>query len=200
MKYPKVFQEGAKKAAKWIQENPKNTAAYTVAGTVLLVPGIIAGPALAAAGFGAAGPVAGTIAAGTQASIGNVAAGSLFATLQSAGMAGYGAAVVNGIISAGGALGMAATGARHAWQERMRKNPEGDLILIENTWASLNSEVKQDSGKCDVPVNDMTNITEVKEAVEKYWECISADEIQERIDTIPKQIEAYEKNVGDTGY
>ncbi|KAI0901250.1 hypothetical protein F4806DRAFT_492138 [Annulohypoxylon nitens] len=199
MNYSKIFQEGAKKAAKWVQENPKNTAAYTVAGTVLLVPGIIAGPALAAAGFGAAGPVAGTIAAGAQASIGNVAAGSLFATLQSAGMAGYGAAVVNGVIAAGGGLGMAATGARQAWQS-MRKNPKGDLILIENTWASLNSDVKQDSGKCDVPVNDITNITEVKEAVEKYWECVSADEIQELSDTIPKQIEAYEKNVGDTGY
>lgn len=121
--YSKFLQEGATKAAtkaaKWVAENPKNTAAYSIAGAVLVVPGIIAGPALALAGFGAAGPVAGTIAAGAQASIGNVAAGSLFATLQSAGMAGYGAAVVNGVIAAGGGLGVAVTGARQAWQSRM---------------------------------------------------------------------------------
>ncbi|KAI1087620.1 hypothetical protein F5B19DRAFT_61731 [Rostrohypoxylon terebratum] len=224
MNYTKLIQEGAAKAAKWVAENPKNTAAYSAAGVALLVPGIIAAPALAAAGFGAAGPIAGTftyfstrrlpnsnitntsyhagsIAAGAQASAGNIAAGSLFATLQSAGMAGYGAAIVNGVIQAGGAVAAATTAGRAAMQATVRKNPrKSDLILVENTWAALNSEMQQSFGKCDAPINDLTNLTEVKEAVEKFWECVSTDMINELGETVPQQLEAYEKNVGETDF
>ncbi|OTA86310.1 hypothetical protein M434DRAFT_399952 [Hypoxylon sp. CO27-5] len=107
-----VAKQAAKQAPKWIAENPKSAAMYGVAGVATIVPVAIAGPALAAAGFGANGIAAGSVASGIQAGIGNVAAGSVFATLQSAGMAGYGAAIVNGVVQAGGAAVAVATAAK----------------------------------------------------------------------------------------
>ncbi|OTB16422.1 hypothetical protein K445DRAFT_300466 [Daldinia sp. EC12] len=98
----------------WMQQNPLKAVAYGTAGVAIAAPAVIAGPALAAFGFGASGIIGGSIAAGAQSAIGNVAAGGLFATLQSAGMAGYGAATVNGIIQAGGIFAAATT----AWSSK----------------------------------------------------------------------------------
>ncbi|KAF4952336.1 hypothetical protein FGADI_6826 [Fusarium gaditjirri] len=76
-----------------------------VAGAAMIVaPVIVAGPALAIAGFGASGIVAGSAAAGIQSGIGSVVAGSAFAILQSAGAGGAGLAVVNGVVQAAGVV------------------------------------------------------------------------------------------------
>lgn len=49
-----------KQVGDWIQANPGKTAMYAVAGVALAAPAVIAGPLLAAAGFGANGIAAGT--------------------------------------------------------------------------------------------------------------------------------------------
>ncbi|ENH64284.1 hypothetical protein FOC1_g10013554 [Fusarium oxysporum f. sp. cubense race 1] len=72
-------------------------AAMAAGAAMVVAPVIVAGPALAVAGFGAGG-----IAAGHG--IGSVVAGSAFATLQSAGAGGVGLAVVNGVVQAAGVV------------------------------------------------------------------------------------------------
>jgi hypothetical protein len=69
-------------------------------GVVLSTAALACPPLLAAAGFGALGPVAGSGAAAWQASIGAVEAGSLFAWCQSVAMGG---AAINGVFAAGAA-------------------------------------------------------------------------------------------------
>ncbi|KAJ0419474.1 hypothetical protein BJY00DRAFT_164539 [Aspergillus carlsbadensis] len=91
-------------AANWTYNNPV-LATSLIGGVVVAVPGIVAAPVLAIAGFGAGGVQAGSIAAAVQGTIGNVAAGSAFATLQSAGAAGAGAAVVNGVVQGAALVG-----------------------------------------------------------------------------------------------
>ncbi|KAI1214430.1 uncharacterized protein F4807DRAFT_456072 [Annulohypoxylon truncatum] len=203
--FAKVATDGAAKAAKWVAENPKSTAAYGVSGVALIAPAIIAGPALAAVGFGANGIAGASLAAGAQASIGNVAAGSLFATLQSAGMAGYGAAIVNGVVQAGGAAAVIATGGTSALKSKLRKRErKHDLVLIENTWAELRSTVKEDLGSDggdDAQQDGVTvTVTELENAVDQCWVSISPDTIEELKDSVPQQIEAYKKNDGKTEY
>ncbi|KAI1452291.1 hypothetical protein F4805DRAFT_472613 [Annulohypoxylon moriforme] len=194
----KLVTESAKTAAKWVAENPKSTAAYGVAGAAMIVPAAIAGPALAAFGFTSSGIAAGSVAAGAQAAAGNVAAGSAFATLQSAAMAGYGAAIVNGVIQAGGAVAAIATGGTAAMRANMRKRPrKSELVLIENTWASLKSNIKQDSG--DASEDDMCR-TEMEDAIDMEWWRFPLDSIKDLADSIPQQIEAFSKSEGSTGF
>ncbi|KAG6981481.1 hypothetical protein FocnCong_v008303 [Fusarium oxysporum f. sp. conglutinans] len=80
-------------------------AAMAAGAAMVVAPVIVAGPALAVAGFGAGGIAAGSAAAGVHSGIGSVVAGSAFATLQSAGAGGVGLAVVNGVVQAAGVVG-----------------------------------------------------------------------------------------------
>ncbi|KAJ4039745.1 hypothetical protein NW758_008616 [Fusarium oxysporum] len=79
-------------------------AAMAAGAAMVVAPVIVAGPALAVAGFGAGGIAAGSAAAGVHSGIGSVVAGSAFATLQSAGAGGFGLAVVNGVVQAAGVV------------------------------------------------------------------------------------------------
>ncbi|WKT42642.1 Interferon alpha-inducible protein IFI6/IFI27-like [Fusarium oxysporum f. sp. vasinfectum] len=79
-------------------------AAMAAGAAMVVAPVIVAGPALAVAGFGAGGIAAGSAAAGVHSGIGSVVAGSAFATLQSAGAGGVGLAVVNGVVQAAGVV------------------------------------------------------------------------------------------------
>ncbi|KAI0885022.1 uncharacterized protein GGS22DRAFT_162518 [Annulohypoxylon maeteangense] len=201
----KAAAEGATKAAtlaaKWAAANPKSAVAYGVGGTALAIPAIIAGPALAAAGFGANGIIGASLASGAQAAVGNVAAGSLFATLQSAGMAGYGAAIVNGVVQAGGAAVLVATGGTSALMSKAGKCPrKSDLVLIEKTWDSLRSNLKEDSGDCPGTSEDGTGPTAVEDALANSWSSIPLDLINDLVASTPQQIEAFSKNDGSTGY
>ncbi|KAL8670056.1 MAG: hypothetical protein Q9168_005389 [Polycauliona sp. 1 TL-2023] len=92
----------AKKVASWMAAHPYQTALQLGSGILFFGPGLLAVPALGAAGFGSTGIVSGSIAASQQAAIGNVAARGLFATLQSAAAGGYGVPIVHGVIRAGG--------------------------------------------------------------------------------------------------
>ncbi|KAL9570631.1 hypothetical protein ACKAV7_004968 [Fusarium commune] len=80
-------------------------AAMAAGAAMVVAPVIVAGPALAVAGFGVGGITAGSAAAGVHSGIGSVVAGSAFATLQSAGAGGVGLAVVNGVVQAAGVVG-----------------------------------------------------------------------------------------------
>ncbi|KAI3577207.1 hypothetical protein IWW34DRAFT_870000 [Fusarium oxysporum f. sp. albedinis] len=79
-------------------------AAMAAGAAMVVAPVIVAGPALAVAGFGAGGIAAGSAAAGVHSGIGSVVSGSAFATLQSAGAGGVGLAVVNGVVQAAGVV------------------------------------------------------------------------------------------------
>ncbi|KAK7593650.1 hypothetical protein V3481_004720 [Fusarium oxysporum f. sp. vasinfectum] len=79
-------------------------AAMAAGAAMVVAPVIVAGPALAVAGFGAGGIAAGSAAASVHSGIGSVVAGSAFATLQSAGAGGVGLAVVNGVVQAAGVV------------------------------------------------------------------------------------------------
>ncbi|KAF1920786.1 hypothetical protein BDU57DRAFT_525784 [Ampelomyces quisqualis] len=79
----------AKRAGRWMNEHPWETAAI-----VVLVVFMVSTPAiLAAMGFTTAGIAAGSTAAAIQSGIGSVVAGSAFAICQSAMMGGYGAVI-----------------------------------------------------------------------------------------------------------
>jgi hypothetical protein len=81
-------------------KNPFRFAAQ-MAGLVA-TPALLFPPVLAAAGFGAAGPVVGSMAAAWQSSIGIVQGGSLFATMQSLAMGGgLGVFTATGVAGAG---------------------------------------------------------------------------------------------------
>ncbi|KAF2769474.1 hypothetical protein EJ03DRAFT_351213 [Teratosphaeria nubilosa] len=88
----------------YCRRNARQLAIQAGAMTVAILPAIVAGPALAAMGFGAAGPVAGMLAPAWQSVFGT---GALFSTLQSAAMGGYGVAAANAVVTSG-ALGAAA--------------------------------------------------------------------------------------------
>ncbi|KAI1288790.1 hypothetical protein F5Y03DRAFT_379170, partial [Xylaria venustula] len=64
--------EHGRNTADWAATNPGKAAALGVSSTLLIVPMVVAGPALAAVGFGANGIVAGSAAAGIQSGIGSV--------------------------------------------------------------------------------------------------------------------------------
>ena len=92
----------------WVRQNPYQ-AAGILGGTILIILTIATPAILAAAGFGALGPVGGSLAAAWQASIGSVAAGSLFAILQSVAMGGAALGMLTGIGAVVG-IGLIAVG------------------------------------------------------------------------------------------
>ncbi|TKX23424.1 putative integral membrane protein-2 [Elsinoe australis] len=84
-----------------IANNPKMSAVGLLSFLIVAVPGLVAGPALAALGFGSVGPVAGSWAAAHQSAYG---VSAIFSALQSAAMGGYGATVVGGVVQGGAAM------------------------------------------------------------------------------------------------
>ncbi|KAI1389089.1 uncharacterized protein F4822DRAFT_268934 [Hypoxylon trugodes] len=178
-----LIAERANQAAQWVAENPRNTAAYATAGTLLLVPAVVAAPALAAAGFGASGPVAASLAASTQAGIGNVAAGSVFATLQSAGMGGYGLAVVNGVIQGGGA----ATAIGAALKSRFSKtNESSKSSSFDELECSLNDVFKSHDDSRGSVENGMC-MAEFRGIAEQWWGSIPLDKLKELSESLPTE-------------
>ncbi|KAI0972815.1 hypothetical protein F4678DRAFT_460375 [Xylaria arbuscula] len=89
-------------AVEWAVANPEKAVALAVGVVCIAIPMAVAGPWLAAMGFGADGIVAESLAAAFQSSIGNVVSPSLFAMLQSAGVAGYGTAEVSAVVQVAG--------------------------------------------------------------------------------------------------
>ncbi|CAK7211299.1 hypothetical protein SBRCBS47491_001076 [Sporothrix bragantina] len=99
-----AIADGYSKALATVQENPLASFSVGLAGAAAVVafsPGIVTGPALYYAGFGADGIVKGSLAAAWHSSSGSVVAPSIFATVQSAGAAGYGTGAVSGAVSTG---------------------------------------------------------------------------------------------------
>ncbi|KAI0834305.1 hypothetical protein F5Y06DRAFT_279464 [Hypoxylon sp. FL0890] len=202
MKFPDAaaISEAAKQAVKWTAENPKSATMYGVAGIAMAAPAVVAGPALAAAGFGANGIAAGSLAAGAQAGIGNVAAGSAFATLQSAGMAGYGVAIVNGVVQAGGAAVAIATGGVAAAKAKLGKTPDTpDITIIEGPWAWLKHDVCEritvEEHLIDIGGNAIS-----LEAMEQSWASIPEDMVDNLVRSVPQQIESSTKAERATEY
>jgi hypothetical protein len=95
-------------AAQFASDHPWQTAAMVGGIAIVAAPGLVAAPALGAAGFTSNGVAAGSVAAAVQSSLGSVVAGSTFATLQSAAAGGYGVVIVNGVIQVAGAAGVVA--------------------------------------------------------------------------------------------
>ncbi|TAQ86342.1 hypothetical protein B7494_g5308 [Chlorociboria aeruginascens] len=85
----------------WIEAHPYQTAFLVMNGVIVLAPGVLSAPVLAALGWGGAGVRAGSFAAGLQSTIGNVGARSAFAYVQSAAMGGYGAGAVASVVRVG---------------------------------------------------------------------------------------------------
>ncbi|KAL8818111.1 MAG: hypothetical protein Q9223_003187 [Gallowayella weberi] len=112
------YAEMVEKAKAWIAAHPYQTAFQVSMLLLTLGPGLLAGPALGAAGFSSSGLVSGSAAAAHQAATGNVAARSVFAVLQSAGAGGYGVPIVHGAIRAGSVI----AGTFGAFAGRFRKN------------------------------------------------------------------------------
>ncbi|KAM0338856.1 hypothetical protein ACHAPU_011172 [Fusarium lateritium] len=112
-----------------------NPAAIVAGTAMIVVPALIAGPLLAAVGFGAGGIIAGSAAAGIQSGIGSVVAPSLFATLQSAGAGGYGVAAVHTVVQGVGAV--VAAGGIGNW---FRGRNGGDEGSDEDSDADANNE------------------------------------------------------------
>ncbi|KAF4465418.1 Lactose regulatory [Fusarium albosuccineum] len=127
--FKSYFSGAAQGAANFAKEHPYAAAGMGTGVAICAAPVIVAGPALAFAGFGANGVVGGqlpttsqeaeytnislspgSIAAGAQSSIGSVVAPSLFATLQSAGAGGYGVSAVYGAVQGAAALFAAGSG------------------------------------------------------------------------------------------
>ncbi|KAL8386969.1 hypothetical protein RB595_010257 [Gaeumannomyces hyphopodioides] len=81
------------KVIQWTIDNPSAAGSIGFAASMLLFPGWITGPALAATGF-RSHIVKGSLAANWQSSLPDVPAGSYFAELQSAGARGYGEGIV----------------------------------------------------------------------------------------------------------
>lgn len=111
--YPKY----AKKVISWPAAHPYQTAWHAGMGILMIGPGLLAGPALSAAGFTSNGiaagmtlPIAscapndvliwpsGSAAAARHAALRTISSPSTFAMLQSAGAGGYGAPIVYGLI------------------------------------------------------------------------------------------------------
>ncbi|KAK1067156.1 hypothetical protein LTR74_006698 [Friedmanniomyces endolithicus] len=102
------LEELPEKTARYIRENPGQTAFYVANGVVIIAPVVVTGPLYAVFGFGANGVRAASLAAKAQSLYGAaVPAGGVFAHLTSAAMGGYGVPVVNGVVQAGAAAGMA---------------------------------------------------------------------------------------------
>ncbi|KAI1288791.1 hypothetical protein F5Y03DRAFT_78631 [Xylaria venustula] len=89
-------------AVEWAIANPEKAVALAAGIVFIAIPMAVAGPWLAATGFGAEGIVAESLAAALQSSIGNVVSPSLFAMLQSAGALGYGTAQVSAVVQTAG--------------------------------------------------------------------------------------------------
>ncbi|KAK6955879.1 hypothetical protein Daesc_003524 [Daldinia eschscholtzii] len=168
----------------WIQQNPLKAIAYGTAGVAIAAPAVIAGPALAAAGFGASGIIGGSIAAGAQSAIGNVAAGSLFATLQSAGMAGYGAAAVNGVIQAGGIFAAVTTALASKSPDRRKLNP---LEYMRDFLSDDHSDIDN----C-LQFRGMLK-SDVIEVEEDAWDDIELEKLIEVMETTPQLISCLQK-------
>ncbi|KAF2158777.1 hypothetical protein M409DRAFT_61365 [Zasmidium cellare ATCC 36951] len=80
-----------------LKMNPGTTTLQLSCLLVIVIPGVMATPALLGLGFGSGGPMAGWLAAAFQSMYGTPLA---FSTLQSAAMGGWGVAIVNSIIQA----------------------------------------------------------------------------------------------------
>ncbi|KAI0853839.1 hypothetical protein F5Y00DRAFT_61303 [Daldinia vernicosa] len=148
---------------RWIQQNPKQTAAYATAGIAVAAPMAIAAPILGVFGFGASGIAAGSVAAGAQTA--NVAAGSLFAILQSAGMGGYGVAAVGGAVQAGGFVGGIITALKKAC-DRQSLNP------IESIWDERHGIV---------------------EATNRFWDSFPTEKLTTMMNMTPQIVERLKK-------
>ena len=120
--YPKY----AKKVISWPAAHPYQTAWHAGMGILMIGPGLLAGPALSAAGFTSNGIAAGvtlptpscppddvliwpsgSTAAARHAVLRTISSPSTFAMLQSAGAGGYGTPIVYGLIQAGSAASSA---------------------------------------------------------------------------------------------
>ncbi|KAL8836209.1 MAG: hypothetical protein Q9176_006470 [Flavoplaca citrina] len=123
--YPKY----AKKVISWPAAHPYQTAWHAGMGILMIGPGLLAGPALSAAGFTSNGIAAGmtlpisscapddtltwpsgSAAAARHAALRTISSSSTFAILQSAGAGGYGAPIVYGLIQAGSGAASSAVG------------------------------------------------------------------------------------------
>ncbi|KAI1471123.1 uncharacterized protein F4812DRAFT_167008 [Daldinia caldariorum] len=167
----------------WIQENPGRAAVCAAGGVAVAAPALVAGPALAVAGFGANGIVGGSIAAGVQSGIGNVVAGGLFATLQSAAMAGYGAAAVNGVVQVGGALGVVGAVLKSDTPDLRKLNP------LERIQYVLNGDNKDGGSWSDFDLKGTCLKSDIVKVAKQSWDDVTLDKLVDMTKATPQLVE-----------